>query len=79
MPIFFRHGYDSSNNKTESNIRKSIALGLYRMEEVKFSDDTYWSLSDDTIITSSSKRKWCLKGNILMAQQGKCFWIATNH
>ena len=35
--------------KTES-IRKSIALELYRMEVVKFTDYTYQSLSDDTII-----------------------------
>ena len=43
------------------------------MELVKFTDDTYRSLSNDTIITSSSdKREWCaLKGNVLTAQQGK--------
>ena len=38
-------------------IRKSIALGLYRMEVVKLIDDTYWSLSDDTIIMPSSDKK----------------------
>ena len=40
------------------------------MELVKFTDDTYRSLSNDTIITSSSadKREWCaLKGNVLTA------------
>ena len=32
------------------------------MEQVKFTDDTYRSLSNDTIITSSSdKREWCFK------------------
>ena len=42
------------------------------MELVKFTDDTYQSLSNDTIITSScDKRKWCaLKENVLTAQQG---------
>ena len=46
-------------------IRKNVALGLYRMEVVKFTDDTYRSLSDDTIIMSSSnKKEWCaLKGS----------------
>ena len=39
-------------------IRKSVALGVYRMEVVKFTDNTtYRSLSDDTIITSSSSKK----------------------
>ena len=28
-------------------IRKSVGLGLYRMEVVKFTDDIYRSLSDD--------------------------------
>ena len=46
------------------------------MELVKFPDDTYRSLSNDTIITSSSnKREWCaLKVNVLTAQQGKLIW-----
>ena len=46
------------------------------MEVVKFTDDAYQSLSDDTIIKSSSdKKEWCaLKGNILIAKQGKYFW-----
>ena len=37
------------------------------MELVKFTDNTYRSLSNDTIVTSSSdKREWCaLKGNVL--------------
>ena len=38
-------------------IRKSVALGLYCMEVVTFTDDTYRSLSDDTIIMSSSDKK----------------------
>ena len=44
-------------------IRKSLALGLYQMEVVKFTDDTYRSLSDDNIITSSSVKKGmvCIK------------------
>ena len=37
-------------------IRKSVALGLCCMEVVKFTDDTYRSLSNDTIITSSSDK-----------------------
>ena len=60
-----------SNDKTESNIRKSIALGLYRMEVVEFKDDTYQSI----ITPSSDKKEWCTsKGNLLIAQQGKYFW-----
>ena len=35
-------------------IRKRVALGLYRMEVVKFTDDTYQSLSDDTVLMSCS-------------------------
>ena len=46
------------------------------MELVKFTDYTYQSGSNDTIITSSSdKREWCaLKGTELTTQQGKHFW-----
>ena len=46
------------------------------MEVVKFTDNTYRSLSDDTTIMSSSdKNEWCaLKGNLLIAQQGMHFW-----
>ena len=59
--------------------RAYVALGLYCTVVVKFTDDVYRSLSDDTIITSSSdktiKRIWyALKGNVLIAQQGKRFW-----
>ena len=55
---------------------QSVAQRHDYVELVKFTDDTYRSLSNDTIITSSSdKREWCvLKGNILTAQQGKSFW-----
>ena len=49
----FRHGYDSSNDKTGSNKKERSSS----MEVVKFTDDTYGSLSDDTIITSSSDTK----------------------
>ena len=37
---FLSHGYDSSNDKTE-NKKKNVALGLYRMEVIKDTDDTY--------------------------------------
>ena len=54
-------------------IKKSVALGLYRMEVVKFTGNTYWSLSDHALIMSSSDKKEmvCIKGNLLIAQQGK--------
>ena len=39
------------------------------MEAVKFTNDTYRSMSDDTIITSFSDKS-ALKGNLLIAQQG---------
>ena len=46
-------------------ITKSVALELYRMEVVKFTDHTYQSLSGDIIITSSSDKKEmvCIKRN----------------
>ena len=40
------------------------------MELVKFTDDTYQSLSDTIITSSSDKREWCaLKGNVLPANK----------
>ena len=46
------------------------------MEVVKFIDNTYRSLSDATIIASSSDKKEmvCIKRNLLIVQQGKRFW-----
>ena len=38
-------GHDKSNDKTESCKKQSVAQ---RLELVKFTDDTYWSLSNDT-------------------------------
>ena len=55
--------------------RKSVALGLYRMEVIKFTDDTYRSLSDDTIITSSSdkKERVCIKRKCSNCSTRKAF------
>ena len=40
--------------------RKKMATLTGIFEVVKFTDDTYRSLSDDIIITSSSdKKEWC--------------------
>ena len=46
---------------------------------VKFTDDTYHSLSEDTIITSSSDKNemLSLKGNIRIAQTKKVFLEAV--
>ena len=37
---YFRHGYDSSNDKTESN-KKERSFRTICMEVVKFAHDTY--------------------------------------
>ena len=55
-------------------IRKSVAQ-LYRLEVVTFTDDTYLSLSDDTIIMSSSdeKEKVCIKRKSTNCSTRKAF------
>ena len=56
-------------------ISKSIALGLYLMEVLKFTDETYRSLSDNTIITSSSDKKEmvCIKKKSTNCSTRKAF------
>ena len=55
--------------------RKSVVLGLYAMEVVKFADDTYQSMNDDTIITPSSDKndKVCIKSKSTNCSTSKVF------
>ena len=56
-------------------IRKSVALRLYLMEVVKFTDDSYRFLSDDTIIMSScdKKKMVCIKRKSTNFSTSKAF------
>ena len=59
------HGYGSSNDKTVINKNELSSRTIYRIEVVKFTNDTYLSLNDIIITSSSDKKEWCaLKGNI---------------